>query len=148
MFCGFGEGAGDSLGGFHRQVLDRLVYDTVGFLGRQFAADDLQLLIDEVGQDLGHFLPPAPLEELLLGRVAIAECHRKSEPLQLRQVTEDRSFADLQNLGQIERPDARAGGCHRQDDQESMQATRSIHVAERSTAASRTFLFTTDGVRA
>jgi len=69
-----------------------------------------------------------------LGRVAIPERDRKPEPLQLGQIAEDGSFADLQNLGEVERPDAWAGGCHRQDHQEPMQATCSIHVAERSTA--------------
>ena len=92
------------------------------------------MLIHQVGQDLCHLLPPAPLEELLLGRVAIAEGDREPKSLQLGQVAEDGPFADLQNLGEIERPDAGTGGCHRQDDQEPMQATCSIHVAERSTA--------------
>jgi predicted PurR-regulated permease PerM len=103
-------------------------------VGREFAPDDLQLLIDQVGQDLGHLLPAPSLEELLLGRVAIAERDWKPESLQLGQVAEDGPFADLQNLGKVEGPDARPGGCHRQDDQEPMQATCPIHVAERSTA--------------
>jgi len=41
MFCGFREGARDRLGSFHRQVLDRLGHNSLGFLGRQFAPDDL-----------------------------------------------------------------------------------------------------------
>ena len=119
MFSGFGEGASDGLGGLHRQVLDRFRHHAVGFLGRELAPDDLQLLIDQVGQDLRHLLPTASLEELLLGRVAVTEGDRKPEPLQ---------------LGQVERPNARPGRRHGQNDQQPMQATRSIHVAERSTA--------------
>ena len=134
MFSGFGESASDRLGGLHWQILDRFRHHAVGFLWRQFAPNDLQLLIDQVGKDLRHLLPPAPLEEFLLGRVAIAKGDRKAEPLQLGQVAENGPFADLQDLGQIERPDARPGGRHGQNDQEAMQATRSIHVAERSTA--------------
>ena len=134
MLGGFCQRPSHRLGGLHRQVLDRFGDHAVSFLGRQLAADDLQLLIDQIGQDLCHLLPPAPLEELLLGRVAIAERDRKPEPLQLGQVAEDGPFADLQNPGKVEGPDARSGGCHRQDDQQPMQATCSIHVAERSTA--------------
>jgi len=93
-----------------------------------------RLLIDQVRQDLRHLLAPAPFEELLLGRVAITEGDRKPEPLQLGQVAEDGAFADLQDLGEVERADARPGGRHREDNQEPMQATCSIHVAERSTA--------------
>jgi len=134
MFGGLGEGASDGLGGLHRQVFDRFRHHAVGFLGRELAPHDLQLLINQVGQDLRHLLPPASFEELLLGGVAIAERDRKPEPLQLGQVAENGPFADLQNLGQIERPHARPGGRHGQNDQKPMQATRSIHVAERSTA--------------
>lgn len=92
------------------------------------------MLIDQVGQDLRHLLAPAALEQLLLRRVTIAEGDRKPEPLQLAQVAEDRPFADLQDFGEVERPNARPGRRHRQDDQEAMQAAGSIHVAERSTA--------------
>ena len=134
MASGFREGASDRFGGLHRQVLDRFRHHAVGYLGRPLAPHDLQLLIDQVGQDLRHLLAPAALEELLLRWVAIAEGDRKPEALQLGQVAENGSLADLQNLGQVKGPDARPGSRHRQDDQKPMQATRSIHVAERSTA--------------
>ena len=138
----------DRLGGLHRQVLDRLPDYPVGFLRRELAPNHLELLIDQIGHDLRHLLPPTPLEELLLGGVTVAKGDGKPEPLQLRQIPEDRPFADLQALRQLDGPDARAGGCHREDDQEPMQATRAIHVAERSTAASETFLFAMERVKA
>src|SRR5260370_23508358 len=89
---------------------------------------------DRAGQARCQSLRLAPFEEPLLGGVAIAKGDGKPQPLQLGQVTKDGALANLQDLRQVECPDARAGRRHRQDDEEPMQATCAIHVAERSTA--------------
>ena len=134
MFCGFCECPSDSLGGLHRQVLDRFFDQPVGLFGWQLAAHDLELLIDQVRHDLRHLLPAAAAGQLLLRRVPVAEGDRKPESLQLGQVSEDGPGTDIEDRRQVDRTDPRAGGGHRQDDQEAMQARRLIHVADRSTA--------------
>jgi len=134
MAGGSSQRAGDRLGGLHRQVLDSFVHHPFGLVRWQFAADHLELLVDQIGHDLRHLLPAAPAKELLLGRVTVAERHRETEALELGQIAEHRPGADLQGLGQIDRSDPRTRRGGRKDHQQPMQASRPIHVADRSTA--------------
>ena len=110
MAGGFCEGSSDGLGGLDGEVLNRVIDDSLRILRRKLAPHDLELLIDKVSHDLRHRLPPTPLEEFLLGGVSIAESDWKSEPMQLRQIAEDRPGADLQAAREVDHPDARPGG--------------------------------------
>ena len=107
---GFGERSSDGLGGLDWEVLNGVIDDALRLLGREGAPHHLELLIDEVSHDLRHVLPPAPLEEFLLGGISIAESDRKSQPVQLRQIAENRPGADLQAASQVDHPDAGSGG--------------------------------------
>lgn len=117
MARGFRERPSDRLSGFHGQVLDRLTHHPVGLVGWQLATNDFELLLDQVGQDLGHLLTATAAKELLLRRVPVAKGDREPEPLKLGQIAEDRALADLQSLGQVSGSYARTGGRHGQDDQ-------------------------------
>jgi hypothetical protein len=79
----FRQGPSHRLGGFHRQILDGLGHHPIGLVRREGATNDLELLLHQVGHDLGHFLPAPTAKELLLGRVAVAKGDRESQPLKL-----------------------------------------------------------------